>query len=361
MPPGVECCVIRFHLNNVDSTKSPDAAIPVPASVSRPPEQKSNKGCWIVAALGCGLIIVLCAVTVAGLALLISIGASAGSPVSEETLFEGGEGKIAVIDVSGTIAESDSSGSLLGGVYATPEVINEELENARLDSSVKGILLKMNSPGGEVIASDLIYRKVKEVSEEKPVVTWMSSMGASGGYMIAVASDKIIAHPGTMTGSIGVIMQLTDLQGLYDKLGIKTRTFKSGEFKDEAEVFDENPDGEADQVFQSLIDESYEDFITLIAENRGMTVEQVRALADGRVYSGKQAAENGLVDGVGYMEDAIDALEELVGTSNLTVVEYSTGGFWGDLYQYEQLFLGKLGLITVPTPMGAKLYYLMDI
>ena len=299
---------------------------------------------------------------IAGLFLLIASAGSGGAgSISEETIFEGGEGKVAVIRIDGTIAESDSGDGIFSMVYATPDVINEQLDNALADESVKGVILRVNSPGGEVIASDLIYRKVKEVAAEKPVVTWMSSMGASGAYMISCASKKIIAHPETFTGSIGVIMELTDLAGLYEKLGIETRVFKSGAYKDSSGVFDEDPNGEEDQIFQTLIDESYESFITQVSEDRELPLEQVRALADGRVYSGSQAKENGLIDEVGYMEDAIASVEELSGESNLTVVEYSTGGFWGELYQYEQALLGKMGLLSRPEPLGATLYYLMDV
>lgn len=345
----------------MDTATDVNRSIPVSAPGPRPSENKSNKGCWILAAVGCGIVVLGLGAMIAFFVLLVASSGSRGSSISEDTIFKGGEGKIAVIDISGEIAQADASGGLLSSSYATTDIINEQLENARLDSSVKGVLIKMDSPGGEVIASDLIYRKVKEVSAEKPVVTWMSSMGASGGYMIAVASDKIIAHPGTVTGSIGVIMQASDMTGLYEKLGIKIRTFKSGEFKDGTAIFDEDPNGEGDQIYQSLIDEAYESFITIIAENRDMPLEEVRGLADGRIYTGKQAAANGLVDEVGYMEDAITALEELSGSSNLSVVEYSVGSFWGSLYQYEQLLLNKMGGVAVPDRVGVRLYYIMEI
>lgn len=306
--------------------------------------------------------ILLIGAIVAGLVLLVAAaGSGSGSTVTEEMLYEGGTGKIAVIRLEGTIAEADSSSTLFTTTYATPENINEQLDNALNDDDVKGVLLRVNSPGGEVIASDLIYRKVKEVRTVKPVVTWMSSLGASGAYMISSASDKIIAHPETFTGSIGVIMELSDITGLYEKLGIKTRTFKSGEYKDSTGVFDDDPNGVDDQIFQDLIDESYEAFILQVAEDRGMTVDEVRVLADGRIYSGTQAAANGLIDAVGYEEDAIAAIEELSGESDLTVVEYSTGGFWGELYQYEQTLLNKYGLLSRPEPLGATMYYLMDV
>ena len=212
-----------------------------------------------------------------------------------------------------------------------------------------------------MVASDLIYQEVLEVRDVKPVVTWMSGMGASGGYLVASASDQILAHPATITGSIGVVLELTDLEGLYNKLGIESRIFKSGEFKDMSGVFDEDPNGEADAIMQGLVDESYEDFVLAIVSSRGMEESLVRELADGRVYSGAQAVENGLVDGVGDMDDAVAVAEELVGRGDLSIVEYSTGGFWDSFYEYERVLINKLGLFPTQETVGVTQYYLLDI
>lgn len=345
---------------NIENSVAPIASV-APGTIQPKAGKQSNRGCWIVAALGCGLVILLVGCIVAAFVFLVAASSDIGGSVSENVLFEGSGGKIAVINIDGAISETDSSGSLLTTSGVTPHTVNEQLDKALADDSVKGVLLKINSPGGEAVASDLIYRKVKEVSDKKPIVSWISSVGASGGYMIAVASDKIFSHPNGITGSIGVILQATDLSGLYEKLGIKNRVFKSGRFKDDAEIFDENSDGEAAEILQTLITENYDDFVALVAENRDMTVAQVKELADGRIYSGKQAAKNGLIDETGYFEDAISALEDMTGEENLTVVEYSYGGFWEGVYKYEKVLFGVLGFVTSPEPVGMKMYYIMDI
>ncbi len=334
---------------------------PKQSSEKKVPGHKKHNGCWLAAGIGCIVVAVFTVLFMALFIALLAFAATETGSVSEEVLYEGDGGKIAVVRIEGVIAEGSSESDLLSVGGATADVIISELATALEDDSVDGVLLRMNTPGGEVVASDLIYRKVKEVSEEKPVVTWMSGTGASGGYMIAVGSDKIVAHPNTITGSIGVILQITNLEGLYEKLGIDSRVFKSGEFKDDEGVFDENPDGEADAIMQGLVDESYEDFIAVIAEGREMEVAEVRTLADGRVYTGTQAKKNGLADELGTMEDAIDTLETLIGKTGLSVVEYSTGGVWEGFYEYQRMLLNKVGFLPVNDGIGVYQYYLLDI
>ncbi|MEA3357777.1 MAG: signal peptide peptidase SppA, partial [Patescibacteria group bacterium] len=217
------------------------------------------------------------------------------------------------------------------------------------------------SPGGEVVASDLVFRKVMEAREIKSVVSWMSGSGASGAYLIAAGSDTIVSHPSSITASIGCILELSNLEGLYEKLGIKHRVFKSGEFKDDEGIYDSDTEGEADQILQDLIDETYEDFISAIVLGRGMEESDVRAVADGRVLSGRSAQECGLVDELGDMDDAISSVEDLVGESDLTVVEYGVSGFWSSLYEYEQVFLNKFNLLPQRASYGVGLYYLLDM
>ena len=179
--------------------------------------------------------------------------------------------------------------------------------------------------------------------------------------MIAVGSDKIVAHPGAITGSIGVILEVTNLDGLYEKLGIESRIFKSGEFKDQSGVFDSDPDGEADRIMQGIVDEAYEDFVSVIVEQREMDETTVRELSDGRVYTGLQAEENGLIDSTGDMDDAVDVLEVLIGDTGLSIVEYTEGGFWSSFYEYQQVFLDKFGLLPIDDSIGLRSYYLLDV
>lgn len=323
------------------------------------PSKKTNRGCWIIAGIGCGLMVLIIGGIFSLFVFFAAISSDLGGTVGEDVLYEGSGGKIAVISLDGIISESESS-NLFAVVGASTDSINNQIDKALADDEVAGILIKMNSPGGEAVASDLIYRKVMDAREEKKIVTWMSGMGASGGYMVAAGSDKIVAHPGCLTGSIGVILQLSNIDELYEKVGIQTRTFKSGEFKDDEGLFDEDEDGEVDGIFEDLIDESYDDFVNAIVEGRGMDKDKVIELADGRIYTGRQAYENGLVDEIGDMDDAIEVMEELVGKKNLSIVEYSSDGFWSSFYEYQSLLLDKVNLIPETTNYGVGMYYLLD-
>lgn len=329
------------------------------SSKEKSSKKKSNKGCFIVAAVGCGLVLLLVGLFVA---FLVVIGISAGdsdTSVSEKVVKEGTGGKVAVIEFDGIITQDDMTDSVLGASGISYEKFAKQMDRAKNDDSVEGVLIEMNSPGGEVVASDLMYEKVLEVKEEKPVVTWISSTGASGGYYVAVATDTIIAHPDTITGSIGVILEVSSLEGLYKKLGIDTRVFKSGEFKDNEGLFDENPDGEADQIFQNLVDHSYENFVDAIVEGRELDRAKVKELGDGRIYTSEQAVDNGLIDKIGYKDDAVEELEELTGKSDLMLIEYQTDSFWESFYGYEMQILNNLGLINTKQNYGVKMYYLL--
>lgn len=325
-----------------------------------PSKRKSNRGCWILAGIGC---VVALVITVGIAAALVSaiVYTSSGLSIGETVLSEGSGGTLVVIPVEGVITESSSDASFLSTGGAVSGRLINLINKAQDDPTVSAVLLRMNTPGGEVVASDLVYRKLMELRERKPVVTWMSGMGASGGYYIASASDHIVVHPDTITGSIGVILEVTNLEGLYEKLGIESRIFKSDELKDAELLFDGDPDGEADTVYQSLVDEAYEAFISAVSEGRGMDIAEVRRLGDGRVYTGRQVVANGLADSSGDFEDAVDIAGEITGLEDLRVIEYTTGGFWESLYGYEQAILEKIGLSVPVRPVGVHLYYLLSL
>ena len=180
--------------------------------------------------------------------------------------------------------------------------------------NVKGILLDINSPGGTVAAVQEIYDAIMYVrtNEKKPVVAMFGDVSASGGYYIAAACDKIYAHPGTMTGSIGVIMSGGNFEGLMKKIGYKAEVVKSGKYKDIGSPYrDMTP--EERQLLQDMIDDSYDQFVTAVAEGRKMSKEDVKKLADGRIYTGRQASQNGLVDKLGNYQDALDEAGILAG------------------------------------------------
>lgn len=206
--------------------------------------------------------------------------------------------KVAVVRIEGPIIDSKDH--------------VEEIKDYAEDPSIKGIVLRVDSPGGAVAPSQEIFSEVRNAASVKKVVASMGSVAASGGYYIAAPSTRIIANPGTLTGSIGVIMEIPNIEGLMEKVGVKTVVIKSGKHKDIASVFREM-DEEEIRLLQDVMDDVHDQFINDVSESRDMPVEQVKALADGRVYTGRQALEVGLVDELGTLEDAIRVAAELAG------------------------------------------------
>ncbi|HOM02939.1 MAG TPA: signal peptide peptidase SppA [Acetivibrio sp.] len=220
---------------------------------------------------------------------------------------------IGVISVEGTIADSDSTASFMGSGYNHKETL-ELIEDMKNSSSNKGILLYVDSPGGGVYESDELYLKLKEYKEEtgRPVWTYMSNQACSGGYYISMASDKVYSNRNTWTGSIGVIISLTNLKELYDNIGIKGIYITSGKNKAmgaaDLDLTDEQRD-----ILQSLVDEAYEQFVEIVAEGRKMTVDEVKKIADGRILSAKQALELNLIDEIATYEEVKEAFSTELG------------------------------------------------
>ncbi|OJF16690.1 MAG: hypothetical protein A6D91_09175 [Bacillaceae bacterium G1] len=242
------------------------------------------------------------------------------SKVWEEEVVTGkGRDRIALIPVEGTISESP------GGLWSDTidfEGILSQLQQAMEDDSVKAVILRINSPGGEVVASDEIYRAIKRVQEQgKPVVASMGGTAASGGYYIATAADWILANPNTLTGSIGVIFTLPNYEGVADLIGYKVNVIQSGAMKDMGNPWREmRPDEK--EVFQKLVDETYGRFVDLVAKERGMPREKVLTLADGRIYTGQQAKDLGLVDELGTLDDAFAEAKRLAGLEEAQLIRY---------------------------------------
>ncbi|GAB6076813.1 signal peptide peptidase SppA [Desulfurobacterium crinifex] len=214
--------------------------------------------------------------------------------------------KIGLVKVEGVIKSSDTYLKLL-----------DKLEG---DEDVKAIVLRVDSPGGVVGACQEIHDKIKEISQKKPVVVSMGSIAASGGLYISVPATKIVANPGTITGSIGVILQSYNVKQLADKIGIKVITVKSGKFKDLLNPFRE-PDKKTLQILQTLIDDSYNQFVEAVAEGRKLSVEKVKKFADGRIFTGRQAKELGLVDELGNFDRAIEVARELSKSPDARIFE----------------------------------------
>jgi len=206
--------------------------------------------------------------------------------------------KVAVVRIEGPIASSRSA--------------IEELRQYRKDSSVKAVVLRVDSPGGAVAPSQEIYEEVGKLKETKPVVVSMGSVAASGGYYISAPATKIYANPGTVTGSIGVIMEIPNFKGLMDKVGIRTEVIKSGKHKDLASVF-RGIGKEERAILQGVLDDVHDQFIRAVSEGRGIPYERVKEIADGRVFTGRQAKALGLVDALGNIQDAITEAARLGG------------------------------------------------
>lgn len=233
--------------------------------------------------------------------------------------------KILVIDVEGMISSLAGQGALAreGDVLSR---VYYRLERAAADPLVKGIILRLETPGGEVTASDILYHEVLRFKERTrlPVVGLMMSVAASGGYYIASACDAVLAHPSTLTGSIGVISIFPSVETLFDKIGVKMTVIKSGGMKDSGSPFRTMTDEEK-RSFQAIIDEYYEDFLSAVVKGRKgkLGAEELRPLADGRVYTAKQALKLKLIDEIGYFDEARKKVLALSALREAKVVAYT--------------------------------------
>jgi len=215
--------------------------------------------------------------------------------------------KIAIVEIRGVISQSSG--------------IIEELQQYLEDDGVKAIILRIDSPGGGVGPAQEIHREIIKIKSKKKVVTSMGSVAASGGYYIACASDRIIANPGTITGSIGVIMQFSNFEELLKKIGIKGVVLKSGEHKDIGSPLREMTPEEK-RIMQEVLDNVHQQFIKAVAEGRKLDRSKVVQIADGRILTGEQAKNLGLVDEMGNLQDTIDLTAKMVGIAGKPNVIY---------------------------------------
>jgi protease-4 len=198
--------------------------------------------------------------------------------------------KVGIIQVSGPILSSNE--------------IVKDLESFRKRNDISAILVRIDSPGGLVAPTQEIYEKIKAIKEEKPIIASMGSVAASGGYYIALGADSIIANPGTIVGSIGVIMNYPVMTELLDKVGVEFETVKSGELKDVGSYSRQVTEADRKHL-NEMVDDMYSQFVNTVSKNRSLSKEAVIKIADGRVYTGKQSKELGLIDAIGTFEDAI--------------------------------------------------------
>ncbi len=292
-------------------------------------------GSAMVAAMkksGCALLVLflaLCASLFFNLVLLAIFGAGEAEVVAgrhfapglgEQVIEDGekGAGKIAVVPIQGVIQTDDQT------EWGTSMVddIKNALRTAAEDKEIKAVVLAVDSPGGEVTASDILWNEIKKVRKEKPVVVAMSSMGASGAYYLACAGDWIVANDTTFTGSIGVIIQSLNYEGLFDKVGLDAVVFKSGQFKDM--LSGSRPMTPQEKAYvEGMVQQVYGRFLDIVANARKLPAGELReGLADGRILTGRDAKEAGLVDQLGYIEDAFAKARELAGAPGAGVIRY---------------------------------------
>lgn len=215
--------------------------------------------------------------------------------------------KIGVIPIEGAISKS--------------ETVVSQLVEFNKDRSVKAIILRVNSPGGGVAPSQEIYREILKTREKKKIVASMGSVAASGGYYVSSAADKIVASPGTLTGSIGVLMEFLRYQELMEKIGVDIEVLKSGEFKDLGSPHRRLTEQDR-EIVQTLIFDIQSQFVEAVAQGRNLPVERVREIADGRIISGSQGLELGLVDQLGNFQDAVDLAKSLAGIKGEPTLVY---------------------------------------
>jgi protease-4 len=251
-----------------------------------------------------------------------------GPELSEQVLIEGtgifGKEKVAIIDVEGVIRSSEST-SLLFPEESTLLEMKARLDAARSDPEVKAVVLRISSPGGEVTACDILHQEVMRLRRDRkiPVVASILDQGTSGAYYIAAAADRIIAHPTSVVGSIGVIMYNLDLSGLLGKIGVNAAPIKSADKKDINSPFRPMTADER-AILQKLVDDLYQRFVAVVDEGRTqLGKEEVLAVADGRVVSGIEAERLKLVDRTGYLADAIEEAARAAGIETPTVVQYT--------------------------------------
>jgi protease-4 len=351
-------------------------APPVLTRPAVPPNRKGGRG-WMILAIVMGVFLM---VSLAGNfqrllngIVLRSRTVKADRWLQEVTLENNrSRNKIAVIDVSGIIF-----GEATGRGRSMVDLISDQLDLAGEDDAVKGVILRVDSPGGEVLASDEIYRAISRFQDEhkKPVVASMGGVAASGGYYVSAPCRWIVANELTITGSIGVIMHSYNYRGLMNKVGVRPEVFKSGRFKDmlSGEKAEEEVLPEERKMVQELVDETFVRFKSVVKEGREFAeglngsegrklIENWEDLADGRVLSGKQAYEYGFVDELGNFETAVDRVHKFTHISNANLVSYQQPFDLGSLFRLfgsteSRTLKIDLGL-EFPKVQAGRLYYL---
>lgn len=258
-------------------------------------------------------------------------------PLEEVVLSGEGRDKVLMVEIAGVLTSAKPSGVFdrFFERLSLPARFKEELTKAAEDENVKAIVLRINTPGGTVTASDILYHELEELKKTRkiPVIASIMDLGTSGGYYVAMAADRIVVHPSSVTGSLGVIMLTLNASGLMEKIGVQANAVTSGPHKDMGSPFRTMTE-EDRAIFQSVIDSFYVRFLRVIEQGRpNLKPETIRQLADGRIYSATQAKDHGLVDMIGYVDDALELAKKEAGIEEARVVMYRrSGGYHPNIY-----------------------------
>ncbi len=353
-------------------SETPSVPPPLPGSLLPANRNIRETGrSWLLAGAGVSLLVVLF------LSVAVNLVFLSGELVDGEGhkhLHEGLEkvvveprvgkahGYVAVIPIDGVI-QSDEGGEIGQSMLDDAKIA---IRAARDDDQVVAVVLAMNSPGGEVTASDILHREVKDLTETKPVVVSMEAVGASGAYYVACAADYIMANDTTFTGSIGVIMHSINYEGLLGKVGLSPLVFKSGKFKDMLSGSRQATPEELAYV-QGMVGQVYDKFLGIVAEARGLPADGLRhGAADGRILTGRDAVELGLVDGIGYAEDAYEKARDLANDLGAGVIRYRPETSLSSLFRQlgvrsEPKLELSLGGAARFVPRAGVAYYLPEI
>lgn len=258
--------------------------------------------------------------------------------------------KIAILKLEGVIQDTGTATSFLQTEGYNHQKFMKQLERVKKDNSVKAMILYINSPGGGVMESAQIHDKILEIQNEtgKKIYVSMGAVAASGGYYVSAPADRIFASPETLTGSLGVIMQSWNFEDLAEKYGVDLVTVKSGPYKDIMNPVRDLTEDER-KILESMVQNSYSQFIKVIAEGRDIAASEVREIADGRIYDGRQAMDHDLIDEFGYLEDTIEQLKEDLNMKNAQVIEYSSSSSLRSLFEVRatQLLSSEKELVSL--------------
>jgi protease-4 len=326
---------------------------------------KKDRSLLLALSLVIGIVLACAILPLGGMALLmvsVDKNSSSTGPLSathwrEQVISGSGTNRVLVLYVTGIIGIGDD-GSMLSNQLSQSQLLSQ-IRQASEDPLIKAVVVRVDSPGGGVVASNELHQALQKLREKgKVLVVSMGTVAASGGYYIATPADRIYANPDTLTGSLGVIVSSINYEEAFNTLGIQQIVYKSGEFKDIlSPVRESTPEEQA--IIQTFVDEAYNGFVDVIEAGRNMPRERVLELADGRIYSGRQAQNHGLIDELGGLEDAIEGAQVLAGIEGGMVVRYRMVGNFSDLLfgMVQKPQPDPLGIRQVMQPQPPKIEY----